>query len=108
MDDAPPDQRVDDQLAAMIQARDEGLIGGVGLSNITLEHLLRALERTHLVCVQNPLNLANRASMPVLDECNSRGLPSCRSSRWIPASLEPIRCWATSTCSAERETTIAP
>lgn len=73
-DDATPDQRFDDQLAAMIQARDEGLIGGLGLSNVTHEHLLRALERTHVACVQNPLNLVNRASMPVLDECTSRGI----------------------------------
>jgi pyridoxine 4-dehydrogenase len=73
-DDATPDQRFDDQLAAMIQARDEGLIGGVGLSNITREHLLRALQRTHVACVQNPLNLVNRASMPVLEECDSRGI----------------------------------
>jgi aryl-alcohol dehydrogenase-like predicted oxidoreductase len=74
MDDATPDQRFDDQLAAMIQARDEGLIGGVGLSNVTREHLLRALELTHVACVQNPLNLVNRSSMPVLDECHSRGI----------------------------------
>jgi len=74
MDDAAPDQRFDDQLAAMIQARDDGLIGGVGLSNITREHLLRALERTPIACVQNPLNLANRASMPVLRECTARGI----------------------------------
>lgn len=74
MDDAAPGQRFDDQLAAMIQARDEGLIGGVGLSNITREHLLRALEHTDIACVQNPLNLADRASMPVLAECTSRGI----------------------------------
>jgi pyridoxine 4-dehydrogenase len=74
VDDATLDLRFDDQLAAMIQARDEGLIGGVGLSNITLEHLLRALEHTQVVCVQNPLNLVNRASMPVLDECTVRGI----------------------------------
>jgi pyridoxine 4-dehydrogenase len=73
-DDTTPDQRFDDQLAAMIQARDEGLIGGLGLSNVTREHLLRALERTPVACVQNPLNLVNRASMPVLDECTSRGI----------------------------------
>jgi pyridoxine 4-dehydrogenase len=73
-DDATPDLRFDDQLAAMIQARDEGLIGGVGLSNVTLEHLLRALELTHVVCVQNPLNLVDRASMPVLDECTVQGI----------------------------------
>lgn len=74
MDDATPDQRFDDQLTAMIQAREAGLIGGIGLSNITREHLLRALERTHVVCVQNPLNLLDRASMPVLDECTARGI----------------------------------
>ena len=74
MDDAKPGQRFDDQLAAMIQARDEGLIGGVGLSNATPEHLLHALEHTDIACVQNPLNLLDRASMPVLQECSSRGI----------------------------------
>jgi pyridoxine 4-dehydrogenase len=74
MEGAPPDQRFDDQLAAMIRARDEGLIGGVGLSNVTREHLLHALEYTPIACVQNPLNLADRASMPVLQECSSRGI----------------------------------
>src|SRR6266516_2496845 len=63
-----------DQLAAMIQACDEGLIGGEGLSNVTCEHLLRALEHTSIACVQNPLNLVDRASMPVLRECKSRGI----------------------------------
>ncbi|MFL6147638.1 MAG: oxidoreductase [Pseudonocardiaceae bacterium] len=74
MDDATPDGRFDDQLTAMIQAREDGLIGGVGLSNITVEQLLRALARTPVVCVQNPLNLADRASMPLLEECTSRGI----------------------------------
>jgi aryl-alcohol dehydrogenase-like predicted oxidoreductase len=74
-DDATPNQRFDDQLGAMIQARDDGLIGGVGLSNITREHLLRALESTDVACVQNPLNLVERSSMPVLEECTSRSIP---------------------------------
>jgi aryl-alcohol dehydrogenase-like predicted oxidoreductase len=74
MDGAVPDQRFDDQLGAMITARDEGLIGGIGLSNVTSEHLLRALEHTDIACVQNPLNLVDRASMPVLEECSSRGI----------------------------------
>jgi pyridoxine 4-dehydrogenase len=72
IDGAPPDQRFDDQLAAMIAAREEGLIGGVGLSNITRGHLLHALDRTPIACVQNPLNLVNRASMPILEECSAR------------------------------------
>jgi pyridoxine 4-dehydrogenase len=74
IDGAAPDQRFDGQLAAMVAAREEGLIGGVGLSNITRGHLLRALDRTPIACVQNPLNLADRASMPVLEECRSRGI----------------------------------
>ncbi|MDQ2790919.1 MAG: oxidoreductase [Pseudonocardiales bacterium] len=74
MDDATSDERFDDQLTAMIQARDDGLIGGVGLSNVTRERLLRALERTDVACVQNQLNLVDRASIPVLEECTSRGI----------------------------------
>lgn len=59
----------DRQLTAMIQARDEGLIGGIGLSSISIEHLKTALERTEIVCVQNAYNLADRTSQPVLDLC---------------------------------------
>ena len=69
-----PDQLFDDQLSVMIAARDEGLIGGIGLSEITREHLLRAMERTEIVCVQNAFNLAHRASVPVLDECTARSI----------------------------------
>jgi hypothetical protein len=32
MEDAPPGQYFDDQLAAMVAARTDGLIGGIGLS----------------------------------------------------------------------------
>jgi pyridoxine 4-dehydrogenase len=69
-----PDRGFDDQLAAMIQAREDGLIGGVGLSNVTLEQLRRALERTPIACVQNPLNLADRSALPVLRECTRQGI----------------------------------
>jgi aryl-alcohol dehydrogenase-like predicted oxidoreductase len=74
MDDAAPDQLFDDQLAAMVQARDDGLIGGVGLSNVTRDHLRHALDVTDIACVQNLMNLAQRESMPVLEECHARGI----------------------------------
>jgi pyridoxine 4-dehydrogenase len=64
----------DRQLTAMITARDEGLIGGIGLSSITLEHLEIALERTEIVCVQNAYNLVDRASQPVLNACIDHGI----------------------------------
>jgi aryl-alcohol dehydrogenase-like predicted oxidoreductase len=74
MDDAGPGQRFDDQLTAMVSARDNGLIGGIGLSNVTREHLLHALAITDIACVQNPMNLADRRSLPVLEECVARGI----------------------------------
>jgi pyridoxine 4-dehydrogenase len=64
----------DRQLTAMIAARDEGLIGGIGLSSISLEHLQIALDRTEIVTVQNAYNLADRTSQPVLDACTERGI----------------------------------
>ncbi|MGE2724228.1 oxidoreductase [Mycolicibacterium pulveris] len=64
----------DRQLTAMIQARDEGLIGGIGLSSITTEHLQIALDRTEIVCVQNPYNYVDRSSQPVLDACTERDI----------------------------------
>ena len=64
----------DRQLSAMIEARDEGLIAGIGLSNATLEHLQIALARTDIACVQNAFNLVDRTSAPVLDACAERGI----------------------------------
>jgi len=71
-DDAVPDRRFDAQLAAMIRARDDGLVDGIGLSNISLDHLLRAVELTDIVCVQNLFNLTHRRSLAVLRECERR------------------------------------
>ena len=64
----------DRQLTAMIAARDEGLIGGIGLSSVSLDHLRIALDRTEIVTVQNAYNLADRASQPVLDACTEHGI----------------------------------
>jgi aryl-alcohol dehydrogenase-like predicted oxidoreductase len=74
MDDGRPDQRFDDQLAAMVQARHDGLIGGIGLSNVTLAHLDRARAQTEIACVQNPFNILDRSSQPVLDACAAAGI----------------------------------
>jgi pyridoxine 4-dehydrogenase len=74
VDGAPVDSFFDDQLAAMIQARDDGLIGGVGLSNITIDHLRRALDVTEVVCVQNLFNVADLSSLPVVRECAAKGI----------------------------------
>jgi pyridoxine 4-dehydrogenase len=51
--------RFDDQLATMVAARDEGLIAGIGLSNVSL---------------QNLFHLADRRDTPLLRESLSRGI----------------------------------
>ena len=73
-DGSVPDQRFEAQLAAMIQARDDGLIDGIGLSNITPDHFHRAVSITEIVCVQNLFNLTNRRSLTVLRECRRRDI----------------------------------
>jgi pyridoxine 4-dehydrogenase len=66
--------RFDDQLATMVAARDEGLIAGIGLSNVSLDQLRHALAATDIVCVQNMFHLADRRDTPILQECLSRGI----------------------------------
>ncbi len=68
------DADFDGQLDAMIAMRDEGLIGAVGLSNVTLAQLEHALGRTPVACVQNPYNLVDRGGEDVLRACTARGI----------------------------------
>jgi aryl-alcohol dehydrogenase-like predicted oxidoreductase len=69
-----PGRQFDAQLAALIEAREEALIDGIGLSNVSLPHLLRAVEQTEIACVQNLFNLAEQGSSDVLTECAARNI----------------------------------
>ena len=69
-----PDALFDDQLDAMITAREDGLIKAIGLSNVTSAHLLHALRFTEVACVQNTFHLKSRQSQPVLQECTRRNI----------------------------------
>ncbi len=69
-----PGARFDAELAALIKAREEGLIDGVGLSNVSRQQLLRAVDQTEIVCVQNLFNLGDQGSADVLAECARRGI----------------------------------
>ncbi|OLP01354.1 aldo/keto reductase [Mycolicibacterium porcinum] len=59
---------LDDQLAEMIALRDEGKIGAIGISNIDLNTLRRALP-AGIVCVQNAYSLLNRRHEDELALC---------------------------------------
>jgi aryl-alcohol dehydrogenase-like predicted oxidoreductase len=73
------DQRVDldSQLAEMVSLRDEGKIGGIGLSNVTIDQLRQALP-AGIACVQNAYSVLDRSGEPLLDVCRERNLA------WVP------------------------
>ncbi len=72
-----PETRVpfDEQVSAMAAMRDEGLIGAVGLSNITIEEYKVGKAITDVACVQNAYNLADRSDQALLGTCAADGVP---------------------------------
>jgi pyridoxine 4-dehydrogenase len=68
---------IDDQLAVMTAMRDEGKIGAIGLSSVTLEMLRRSLP-AGIVCVQNAYSLVARDDEDLLQLCLAEGIA------WVP------------------------
>jgi hypothetical protein len=78
-DPLPDDQKadLDSQLAEMAALRDEGKIGGIGISNVAIGQLRQALP-VGLACVQNAYSLLDRSGEPLLDLCREHGVA------WVP------------------------
>ena len=68
---------LDSQLAELIALREEGKIGGIGLSHVSPAQLRQALP-AGIVCVQNLYNVLRRADEDVLAECARHGIA------WVP------------------------
>jgi pyridoxine 4-dehydrogenase len=64
-----------EQLELMITLRDEGLIGGIGLSTVTLDEYRQGTARTTIACVQNAYSVADRSGQDVFDACAADGVP---------------------------------
>lgn len=83
--DGPPgiqalgDQRVDldSQLSELVALREEGKIGGIGLSSVTLDQLRHALP-TGISCVQNAYSVLDRSGEPLLELCERHDIA------WVP------------------------
>jgi pyridoxine 4-dehydrogenase len=73
--DGSPAVPFEEQLAVMIELREEGKIGGIGLSSVTLEHVRAALAHTRIACVQNQMSLLERDHDPTLALCREAGIP---------------------------------
>ena len=68
---------LDDQLAVMTALRDEGKIGAIGLSSVTIDTLRQALP-AGIACVQNAYNLVAR------DDEDMLGLCAAENIAWVP------------------------
>ncbi|MEU8341011.1 aldo/keto reductase [Spirillospora sp. NPDC048832] len=68
---------LDDQLAVMTALRDEGKIGAIGLSSVSLANLRRALP-AGIVCVQNAYSVVSRDDEAMLALCAAEGIA------WVP------------------------
>ncbi|MFJ3382354.1 aldo/keto reductase [Curtobacterium sp. NPDC090217] len=68
---------LDDQLAEMVAMRDEGLIGGIGLSAVTTDVVRRAVP-AGIVCVQNAYSLVAREFEDLLELCVAEDIA------WVP------------------------
>ena len=64
----------EDQLEEMVRMREEGLIGGIGVSNVTRERLETAIRLAGVVCVQNRYSLLDRHDEDVLQRCRVEGI----------------------------------
>ncbi|MFB4312020.1 aldo/keto reductase [Actinomadura sp. GTD37] len=69
-----PDVPLDDQVGTLRDLRDEGKIGHIGLSEVTVAQLERAREIVDIASVQNRYNLLDREHEAVLDACTAAGI----------------------------------
>ena len=64
-----------EQIELMEALRQEGLIGGIGLSNVDLEDYRSARSSIAVACVQNAYNLADTSGEDVFEACRADGVP---------------------------------
>lgn len=70
-----PDYPLEDQVGALLELREEGVIEHIGLSAVTLAQLRAAQRITPIAAVQNHYNVVSRASRDVLAAAEEDGLP---------------------------------
>lgn len=75
---------LEDQIGALKELQDDGQIGHIGLSEVTLEELTAAQQITTIASVQNLYNLGNRIHDPVLDYCERQGITFIP---WFPMAM---------------------
>ena len=71
-----PDPAVafEESLGPFVDARAQGKVRHIGLSNVSVAELEKALDMTEIVSVQNEYSAADRTHQDVLDVCTQRGI----------------------------------
>lgn len=69
-----PATSFDASMEAMARLKEQGKVRHVGLSNVTLEHIHRAIKHVPIVSVQNRYSFSDREWDFVLDYCETSGI----------------------------------
>ena len=70
----PAEGSIARQVETLAQLQHQGLVGAIGLSNVTATQVAEAQRITNVVCVQNHYNLAHRADDALIDRLASQGI----------------------------------
>ena len=65
---------LEDQIGELVKLRDEGKIGAIGLSEVSVEQIDAVRAITEIATVQNMYNLSNRKSEDVVDYCTRESI----------------------------------
>ena len=69
-----PDVEYADAVSTFAEFKDEGKVGHVGVSNVSVEQLETARDVTEIATVQNQYNVGDRESEEVLEYCEEHGI----------------------------------
>ncbi len=71
----PSEESIEEPLSALVELKRQGLIGHIGLSNVSPRQFEQAQKITEIVCVQNFYNVADRSDDAFIDALAQRGIP---------------------------------
>jgi pyridoxine 4-dehydrogenase len=70
----PSEGSIEEPLSALVELKRQGVIGHIGLSNVTPGQLAEAQKITEIVCVQNFYNVAQRGDDAFIDFLSQQGI----------------------------------
>jgi aryl-alcohol dehydrogenase-like predicted oxidoreductase len=70
----PSEGSIEEPLSVLAELKSQGLIGQIGLSNVTARQLEEAQRITEIVCVQNFYNVARRSDDVFIDGLAQQGI----------------------------------